>query len=271
MIMMKEKISRMIREFVREYEENADVTTRWGEPLIGFADANHPYVLNLKNTIKSTHKLPTDVLSDASIVITYFVPFTKELAKTNCVSRDIASLEWALAYEETNAMLGKINAYLIKELREMGYRGDVSPEATTFDKESLKSNWSHRHFARVAGMGTFGVNNMLITKVGCCGRYSSIVTNIDALPDLPLEEEYCFYKKNGSCGVCVKHCPTGALTLDGFEREECYKVLRKNAKLYTEFGSSYTNETDEFANSAGSEVCGKCVVNAPCAFFNYLK
>ncbi len=68
---------------------------------------------------------------------------------------------------------------------------------------------------------------MLITKIGCCGRYSTIVTNLDVKPDSPLEDEFCLYKKNKSCGICVKHCPSGALTLDGYDRHKCYVVLRK--------------------------------------------
>ncbi len=108
---------------------------------------------------------------------------------------------------------------------------------------------------------------MLITKVGCCGRYNTIVTNLDVKADSPLKEELCLYKKNGSCGICVKHCPSGALTLDGYDRHKCYIVLRKNGELYTEFGSSYTDESGDDPNSVGSEVCGKCVVNTPCTFF----
>ena len=264
---MKEKITKMIQDFVNEYEQKDNISTKWGEPLVGFANAKHPYILNLKKLITSTHKLPTDVLSDASIVIAYFIPFTKELADTNRMAGDIASHEWALAYEETNEMFVKLNEYIISELRKLGYHADVSPEAFTFDQKILKSNWSHRHFAKIAGLGTFGINNMLITKFGCCGRYSTIVTNLDVTPDSPLEDEFCLYKKNGSCGLCVKHCPSGALTLDGYDRHKCYVVLRKNAELYTEFGSSYTNESDDCPNSVGSEVCGKCVVNKPCTFF----
>lgn len=264
---MKEKITKMIRSFVKEYEEQDNISTKWGEPLVGFADANDPYVLNLKELITPTHGLPTDVVSNASIVIAYFVPFTKELAKTNGTPGDIASPEWALAYEETNAMFVKLNEYIVSELQKLGYNAGVSPEASTFDQKILKSNWSHRHFAKVAGLGTFGINNMLITKVGCCGRYSTIVTNLDIKPDSPLEDELCLYKKNKSCGVCVKHCPSGALTLDGYNRHKCYVVLLKNAELYTEFGSSYTDESGEKPNSVGSDVCGKCVVNTPCTFF----
>ena len=266
---MKEKITKMIQGFVTSYEKRTDISTRWGKPLVGFADANHPYILKLKDIITPAHELPTDIIKDASIVIAYFVPFTKELANTNGHSSNIASPEWALAYEETNAMFNNLNEYIISWLQKSGYHACVSKEASTFNQKTLKSNWSHRHFARAAGLGTFGINNMLITKSGCCGRYSTIVTNIDVEPDKLLENEYCLYKRNGSCGICIKHCPSGALTLDGYDRQKCYSVLRKNAKLYTEFGSSYTDESGAIPNSMGSEVCGKCVVNTPCAFFMF--
>ena len=262
---MKEKITLMIQEFVKAYETQSHITTNWGKPLVGFADANHPDILNLKETISPTHKLPSEVLSSATVVITYFVPFTRDLAETNRLDGDMASPEWALAYEETNAMFSKMNTFLISELESMGYQACVSPEASTFDQNKLISNWSHRHFARVGGLGTFGINNMLITKTGCCGRYGSVVTNLQVVPDEPLEEDYCFYKRNGRCGICVRRCPSGALTLEGYDRDKCYQVLKKNAAHYTGFGSSYSNETGE-PNSIGSEVCGKCVANVPCSF-----
>lgn len=263
---MKERITEMIRDYIREYGKNPNITTSWGEPLTGFAAADHPDILNLKNIISPSHKLPSEILDSASIVIAYFVPFTKELAYTNRAGGEIASPEWALAYEETNAMLRKANEYLISELSAMGYEAAVTPEAYTFDQEKLISNWSHRHFAKAAGLGTFGVNNMLITKKGCCGRYSTVVTNLDVEPDEPLKEELCIYKRNGRCGACFIRCPSGALTKEGFEREKCYRILRKNAELYQDFGSSYVDESGD-PNSVGSDVCGKCATNVLCSFF----
>ena len=72
--------------------------------------------------------------------------------------------------------------------------------------------------------------------------------------------------RNVNCVLCVKHCPSGALTLNDYDRHKCYAVLKKNAKLYTEFGSSYTDDSGDCPNSEGSEVCGKCVINTPCTF-----
>lgn len=264
---MKDKITKLIRNFVRDYESKEGISDIWREPIVGFASANHPYILSLKEIVLDTHSMPKDVLPDATVVIAFFIPFTKKLANTNRNAGDIASPEWAKAYEDTNSMFTRLNQCIVAELRRLGYDAAVSPESTVFDREKLMSNWSHRHLAWAAGLGTFGINNMLITKVGCCGRYSTVVTNLDIEPDEPLEIEYCLYKKNGTCGACVKRCPSGALTLSGYDRFKCYKVCMKNATLYTEFGNSYSARSNESQKNTGSEVCGKCVTNMPCTFF----
>ncbi|MDF3000292.1 MAG: (Fe-S)-binding protein [Bacillota bacterium] len=291
---MKAAITDQIGEFVSKYEERDKIKTKWGKPLVGFADAKHPLIMGLPEIISSSHQLPEDVLPGASIVIAYFVPFTRELNQTNQVQNDIASREWAVAYEETNGMFLKLNEYLIASLAEKGVRAAVSPETRTFDRETLISNWSHRHMARAAGLGSFGLNNMLINKQGCCGRYHSLVTDLDVIPDSPDAEEYCLYKKNGSCGVCMKRCPAGAISAEGYDRKKCFGVLQKNAMIHTGLGDSYTGEIEELDSGkraeditvqktelnkplgmsgaedkikSGSDVCGKCIAFSPCAFF----
>jgi len=253
---MKKYIQGIIENFIREYEKNT--VTKWGNPLVGFAAAKN-VTANAQKIMKN-HGAPEDVIDDAKTVIAYFVPFKKEMAETNRIGH-MASAEWAQAYEETNVMLGEINNHLITVLGEKGWKAAVHPEAGGFDRKKLISNWSHRHIAYLAGLGTFGINNMLITEKGCCGRYSTIVTDIDVEADAPRQDELCVYKKDGSCGACMKKCPSGALTPEGFDRHKCYEVCMKNAQIYTEFGSSY--DSDE---KSGSEVCGKCIAGMPCAF-----
>ena len=266
---MKQLITDYITSFVKEYEAREDIATHYGQPLVGFADAMHPYVQSLPQLISPTHELPQNILQDARIIIAYFVPFTKDLAKANRTGDSIlASPEWARAYEETNALFAELNERLIDFIQGQAGHAGVTPKAVTFDQKRLISDWSQRQIAYAAGRGTFGVNNMLLTRHGCCGRFSTVVTNLDLEPDAPVNGEYCLYKKNGTCGACVKHCPTGALATDGYDRFKCYALCQENAKHYTMFGSSYTNEDGTGANSIGSEVCGKCITGSPCAFWN---
>jgi len=264
---MKQLITDYITTFVKDYEMREDIATSYGQPLVGFADAFHPYIQNLPKLISPTHELPQNILPDARIIIAYFVPFTKELAKANRTDTLLASPEWARAYEETNALFAELNSKLITFIKENAGLAGITPKAVTFDQKLLISDWSQRHIAYAAGLGTFGINNMLLTRHGCCGRFSTVVTNLNLAPDAPIESDFCLYKKNGTCGACVKHCPTGALTADGYDRFKCYALCQENAKIYNMFGSSYTTEDGTGANSVGSEVCGKCITGSPCAFW----
>ena len=260
---MKDLIKKYIKDFVKEYEKQESISTTWREPLVGFADVNSEEIKNIREYTYERHLMPKDILEDATVIIAYFVPFTKDIADSN-IKGAFASEKWTLAYQETNEMFPKINEYIVKKIDEMCYRAAVCKEAGNIDNNILKSKWSHRHIAKVAGLGTFGINNMLITEEGCCGRYFTIVTNLPVEADKPLKEENCLYKRGKSCGVCVKHCPSGALSLEKFDRFKCYETCHTNFNRYENL---YGNKKYEKGKPrGGSEVCGKCVVNLPCSF-----
>ena len=59
---------------------------------------------------------------------------------------------------------------------------------------------------------------------------------------------------------------SSTISPDGFNRHKCYEQCLKNAAVYTGFGSSYAEPTEnEAAPAYGSEVCGKCIAGMPCA------
>lgn len=245
---LKSKIEEMIIEFVAKYPKENNLPEIWRTPLVGFANAKEGYIRSLKEVVIETHAMPEEFLENPNVVISYFIPFKKELADTNVgIEDNAASAEWAEAYKVTNAMMGKLSAYLAEELNEMGYRAAVPGNAGML-LDALKSNWSQRHVAYAAGLGTFGINNMLITKDGCCGRYNSVVADIPVEPDKPLEHENCLYKSKGLCKKCVSNCFQGALTEEGFDRFKCFEACKKNEERF------------------GVDVCGKCATNIPCAF-----
>lgn len=268
--MDKNTIQNEIIHFIAEYDKTGQLKDKWQTPLIGFADAKHPDFLKLRDLVHPEHKLPQDVIADAKTVIAYFVPFTAKLPKGNAYD-GLASPEWALAYEETNAMFVKLNDYIVSLLQANGYQAAVSKEAYAFDRNEILSKWSQRHIARIAGLGTFGLNNMLITEAGCCGRISTIVTDLYIEPSKSLITENCLYKAKGTCKVCITRCPTGALSENGFDRKICFARCMENARVYTHFGNSYSTKAGEETEDSGSEVCGKCLTNLPCTARNPMK
>ncbi len=265
----KNKIINEIKAFVAAENAVCSMGAIWQEPIVGFADAGSEYICDLKTIVHPEHQMPEEVMADAKTIICYFVPFEKWMAESN--SREaMASPQWAESYELTNAMMASLNEHLIETIHKLGYEAKIAPEAAVFYRDEVISHWSFRHMAYAAGLGTFGLNNMLITDKGCSGRYNCLVTNLELEVNSPKKEEACLYIKNGTCGACMVKCPAGAISSDGFDRHKCYEQCLKNAAVYTEFGSSYAgsyedgvqqDETDNY----GSEVCGKCIAGMPCA------
>lgn len=251
--MVDKKIEGILKEFVNKYPEEHKVQTKWGEPLVAFADAADRRFLKLKKTISPSHALPTDFLKDAKTVISYFIPFSESTVKSNIGGRE-SSRQWAEAYIDTNQLILDINKHLKNELARIGYESVIIPATHNFDKCKLISDWSHRHVAAIAGLGGFGLNNMLITEKGCCGRVGSMVTNLKITPMMNNKKEYCLYKYNGSCKTCIKRCVNNALDIGEFKREKCYEMCLYNDSIFSDM-----NLTD---------VCGKCMVGVPCSFVN---
>ena len=247
-VSMRQRITDAVSAFVRSYEMRPGVVTRWGEPLVGFCDAKGAGVLALRDAVSFHHLMPEDILPGATRVVVYFLPFTRELAETNC-SGSSASPAWARAYTETNALFAELNDMLAALIVSLGGRAAVPGPAAGLSERSLMSRWSHRHFAVLAGLGTFGLHHMLITCSGCCGRVSSFAAEIPVEPDVPLLEELCRFRRDGTCGKCADRCPSGALTREGFDRRRCFAVCMENEAQYP-----------------GCDVCGKCVTGVPCSF-----
>jgi hypothetical protein len=114
-------------------------------------------------------------------VIAYFLPFDPAIPRSN--HRGTFSSEaWAVAYIETNRLIAGINERINGLLEHAGFRGTRLPATHNFDEEQLMSDWSHKHVAYIAGIGSFGHHHMLITDKGCCGRLGSVVTDAAIVP-----------------------------------------------------------------------------------------
>jgi epoxyqueuosine reductase QueG len=253
---MRETIESFVRGFVRDYSEKNRTRTRWEGPLVGFAGAADPLCTDLKRWVSETHSLPEDWLEGARTVIVYFVPFNRKTSLRNRHGEK-ASVEWAVAYVETNQLLTELGRRLSEELGAAGFRSARVPPTHNFDERRLISDWSHRHFAWIAGLGTFGLNRMLITEKGCCGRLGSLVSDVLIEPTPRPKKEFCLFKHDGTCKKCVDHCFSGALKVDSYDRKKCYEVCLTNAETHSELGLA--------------DVCGKCVSGVPCSFKNPLK
>jgi len=246
---MYNEIIKTIESTISDYESGYNT---WKKPIIEIISANNDKLKTLKNSVSIDHLKPSDILPDAKSIICFFIPYNEDIIKSN-MDGEMASREWALTYRKTNKLIKLINEDIETLMEANGYKTGKIPATHNFDKEKLISNWSHRHIAFITGIGTFGYNNMLITKNGCCGRLGSIITSyeFDEYNKIEKVKEKCLYKLNGSCGVCRKRCVTNAFKNNEYNRFKCYEQCLKNAEYHKDIG--YT------------DVCGKCMTGLPCS------
>ncbi|MFP4457389.1 MAG: epoxyqueuosine reductase [Clostridia bacterium] len=244
---------RLIEKIITENVFNNIYKTKYREPIIGYADAKDSQFTKLKEVGHPKHLLPTDLLNTAKTVIAYFIPFTKELVEENKKHNYVAP-SWALAYVETNNLITDINNNIKKELAKEGIKVSTIKATHNFDKELIMSMWSHRHIAYIAGVGTFGVNNLLITEKGCAGRLGSFVIDQSLEPSDILNKELCLYKQDKSCVYCFDKCPVGAFDDEEFARSRCYDYLLEVVEHFKDIDPN-------------CDVCGKCNCG-PCAILS---
>jgi len=228
-------------------------------PILAFGVADDPaYELLIDPAVVGPHHmLPRDWLPGAKTVITLFLPFTERVIQSNAEDPVEPSMEWLFARVDGQQHLLATAALVRDALIAEGYRAvvpqiddryvmRVSPAETHLGIPVFSSNWSERHVAFIAGLGTFGRSTNFISRRGTCGRLISFVTDWETEPDKHDYEE--MYDYCAQCGACYEACPAGAYEGGAKNVARCSLFLQENcAKYAPRYG------------------CGKCQAGMPCA------
>ncbi|MCL1895736.1 MAG: epoxyqueuosine reductase [Clostridiales bacterium] len=226
--------------------------------VLGVAAADDPVIVSLKNNSEANLDimLPDEWLPGAKSVISFFFPFARWLIEEN-IGGEWPSEGWLHGRIEGQKASDDVISALAEAVREEGYEAVVpslDPRLMIYMKysgypESLyRTNWSERHAAYAAGLGTFGLSRGLITERGTAGRFASLVTTMRLEPtpryytDLL---EYC-----AKCGACARYCPPGAISVEHLKDHSLCDVylagIREKEEPY--YG------------------CGKCQCGVPCSY-----
>ena len=249
------------------------------EPLVQFADGNDPIFLEYKAIIDPSHLTPHEALAKAVYkrhkdiparlsVISWILPITNRTRESNRRETLTPSPLWVYTRwygEKFNEALRK---HAVELLTKMGYLA-VAPilqpyfKRVDYNKEkSFYSNWSERHIAYAAGLGTFSLSEGFITERGIAHRCGSVVTSL-VLPASPrtARNPYsnCLFYVNGKCTACIARCPAGAITENGHDKLRCSKYF------FSEIG--YLRKKYD----VGVAGCGLCQTKVPCEFRNPVK
>ena len=228
-------------------------------PLWGYADAGDPLFARLQapEAVGPQFLLPGQWLEGARTVLSFFLPFTDEVKRSNRSPGAEISPQWFHGRIEGQRMVAKLAGFISSLLAGHGvnsvvpsadarFKSVTAPDPKVWGGASFTSNWSERHVAYICGLGTFGLSKGLITARGMAGRFGSLVLDI-ALE--PTERAYSgLYDYCIRCGACVRRCPAGAISLEhGKDHVKCAMFVvgtrMKDAPYYG---------------------CGKCQTGVPC-------
>ncbi|MDD2852599.1 MAG: epoxyqueuosine reductase, partial [Desulfuromonadaceae bacterium] len=237
---MEKKIRGEIRRFVRNSKDNrfpGSIEPYFDEPLIGFAAADDPIFTEYKTVIGDFHLTPHELVAASwpeepwlpTTVICWVLPITDRTRASNRSETICPSREWAQTRslgEQFNTILRQ---HLINWLKDSGFRSDAPQLMPTWHEfretpVGIASTWSERHAAYAAGLGTFSLNDALITPKGISHRLGSVITDLRLEPShrpYPEHRSNCLHYRQGTCGACIKRCPVGALSRKGHDKKMC--------------------------------------------------
>lgn len=222
-------------------------------PLVGVADAADPLYDKLKEeeVIGPRHLSPGEWLPGARSVVSYFLPFGAAVREPNR-SAGMPAPEWIAARFAGEDFNNHLRRELATWLRELGAEAIVPGHTERAKTVAWRANWSERHTAYLAGLGTFGLSKSMITRRGSAGRFGSVITTL-ALPATARAYSgpyaHCPWLGGaGGCGACIDRCPPGAIGPDGKDVATCANYLDTVVKAV-------------WAPRYG---CGKCQTGVPC-------
>jgi epoxyqueuosine reductase QueG len=261
--MNAETIEKVLTEYLEAAAENYVPTGKalasgiagmriFDDPIVGVCGADDARLLSYRdNDEANTHMLmPDEWLPGAKSVVSVFLPFSECVRASNRGDGPV-SYEWLHGRIEGQDCVIALATYLaewlgdavipVKDARFKLARGEGADPTRAFT-----ANWSERHVAYAAGLGTFSMPGGIITRKGAAGRLAGIVTarEIEPTPrDYEGIYDYCI-----NCGKCVARCPADAISED----------MRKDALRC----SGQVNIPKK--THAVYYGCGKCQTGVPC-------
>ncbi|MFZ0611728.1 MAG: 4Fe-4S double cluster binding domain-containing protein [Desulfobacterales bacterium] len=241
-------------------------------PLVGFSNGADPIFDQYVDHIGDFYLTPLAIFKKAFphetnidpaelTVISWVLPSTARVREEQAAAVTRPSERWIMLRHYGELFNESLRRSLVNRLSAAGIQA-VAPVLAAFWSHvdagpyAPCSNWSERHAAYAAGLGTFGLCDGLITPVGKAMRTGSVVARATIHPtprSYTDQYAYCLFYSHGTCGNCIPRCPVNAISETGHDKQVCMRYTLQKMK-------KYSLDTYGFAVSA----CGICQTGVPC-------
>jgi len=157
-------------------------------------------------------------------------------------------------YRTVNTFLDMSTLKLCELLRRRGFKSFAvaSSQSVHDQKDKYTGVFQHKTAAVLSGLGFIGKSALFIHKdMGSRVRLATVLT------DMPVPPAEVMTSKCGSCTVCQKLCPSGAILgkeyIQGMPRSEIFDAQKCSEHM-----------KDKYKNIGRGAVCGICV--SKCAY-----
>jgi len=283
--MTSDKLREFAVESIKNIVENSPENTlhgfdepSWGSPLVGFSNGADPLFASYKDLIGDFYWTPLEIMqatypSDTFIaedlsVISWILPQTEATLADQRLEQKLPSSRWVHSRHYGEIFNEFLRASMQDKFRNIGIKAVAPAIAKDFGYQhstqaGICSNWSERHTAFAAGLGTFGLSDGFITEKGKAIRIGSVVVDFKIEPDerrFKTHTENCLYYAKGTCGACMKRCPVDAITKSGHDKQICHDYIRG-------ITAPYATEILGVKQTP----CGLCQAKVPCEKRNPMK
>ncbi len=277
-------LEQLIKNFIKENEQNRrtplDHGLYWDEPLVGFASGSDPLFHEYKTLIGPFHLTPRELILSACeekgresllsekeqiSIISWVLPTSQDTRKSNRKEDRFPSKLWAYTRDFGEACNTALKKHVISFLEDLGHVAVAPTLSPTFryyrdEKVGWASHWSERHIAYACGLGTFSLNDGLITPKGMAIRIGSVVTLLKLAPSEKTyrhHKENCLQFRNEKCGKCIPRCPAGAISEKGHDKDKCHGYINSEP---------LKGKRLEYGLKNPPPACGLCQTGVPCEF-----
>ncbi len=270
-------ITGIIEDYVNESGENClglpSGEKAFDSPLVGFSSGADPLYTEYVRHIGRFYLRPidffshsfsgTDFTSSDLTVISWIIPSTEKTREEQARQKKYPSERWVRTRALGEDFNNCIRRRVVQELEQKNIKS-IAPLLSSawqrYDEGPYApcSNWSERHAAYAAGLGTFGLCDGLITPVGKAVRVGSVIADITCPPsprDYDNHHAHCLHFSRNTCRECIPRCPVNAISEQGHDKQRCMHYTEKTMNTYIR--KKYGIETYS---------CGLCQAGVACTY-----